>query len=365
VTETHPIFKPAKRSHRESGFDQEEVRLANRNSGILLEALRYDVTPVGMHYLLTHFDVPYVASEADWRLQIAGHVDRPITLSLDELKQAPRRTIRVTMECAGNGRTLIKPRWQSQPWSYEAVSTAEWTGTPLGPILRAAGVREGALEAAFFGVDRGFDGGEEHTFGRSLSLDHALSDEVMLAWEVNGQPLPPQHGFPLRLIVPGWYGMASVKWLNRIEVLTEPFLGFQQVRTYIYRQDASDPGTPASTIRVRSLMVPPGIPDYYSRQRLVERGTVELFGRAWSGGGAAIERVDIGIGGEWNAAELDPAPSPHAWSSWRYKWQAEPGEHELSCRATTASGEAQPLEPRWDRSGFGNNCVQRIAVTVR
>jgi hypothetical protein len=158
--------------------------------------------------------------------------------------------------------------------------------------------------------------------------------------------------------------MASVKWLNRIELLTEPFLGFQQVRTYVYRQDADDPGTPASTIRVRSLMVPPGIPDWYSRRRLVEHGTVELFGRAWSGEGP-IERVDVGIDGEWHAAELEQAPGPCAWSSWRYKWKAETGEHELSCRATTANGEVQPIEPRWDRSGFGNNCVQRVAVTVR
>lgn len=365
MTETHPIFKPAQRSHRESGFDQEEVRLANRNSGILLEALRYDVTPVGMHYLLTHFDVPYIASGADWTLEVAGHVEKPIALTLSDLKQMPRRTLRVTMECAGNGRALIKPRWQSQPWAYEAVSTAEWTGTPLARILKAAGIPDGALEAAFFGVDRGFDGGVEHTFGRSLSLAHALRDEVLLAWEINGQPLPPQHGFPLRLIVPGWYGMASVKWLNRIEVLSKPFRGFQQVRTYTYRKDVGDEGTPVSAMRVKSLMVPPGIPDWYTRRRLVERGHVELFGRAWSGGGTAIAKVEVGIDGAWYAAEVDTSPSAYAWSGWRYEWQAQPGEYELSCRATSAEGDVQPLEPQWDRAGFGNNCVQRIAVTVR
>ncbi len=361
----HPFFNPAKPPLTEGEFSRNEVRLANRNQGTLLEALRYDLTPAGLHYLLIHFDVPFVASPEDWTLSISGLVDRPLTLSLADLKQRPERTLRFTMECAGNGRAEVSPRYQSQPWHHEAVGTAEWTGTPLRGLLEEASLAANAHDVVFYGTDHGFGGGHEHDYGRSLSPDEALAEDVLVVWAMNGAPLLPQHGFPLRLIVPGWYGMASVKWLDRIEVIDRPFDGHQQVGTYVYRHSSEDPGTPVTTIRVKSLMVPPGMPDVYTRARLVESGPVTLFGRAWSGTGAAIAKVEVAIDGAWREAALEPPTGPYAWQGWTCDWQATPGEHELTCRATDSNGEVQPDEPRFDISGFGNNAVQRLNVTVR
>ena len=361
----HPIFNPEKSRLTDGDFTRDEVRLAGRNAGTLLEGLRWDLTPAGMHYLLIHFDVPFVERADEWTVSIGGLVEKPLRLTLGELKRYPSRTIPVTLECAGNGRAGLTPRRASQPWHHEAVGTAAWTGTPLKGLLEQAGLARHARDVVFYGTDRGFSGGIEHDYGRSLSPTQAMHDDVLLVWAMNGAPLLPQHGFPLRLVVPGWYGMASVKWLDRIEVIDCPFDGYQQAGTYIYRQTADDPGIPITTIRVKSLMVPPGIPDVYTRRRLVERGRVELFGRAWSGAGVAIESVEVAVDGHWQAARLDPALGRYAWRGWRLDWEASPGEHELMCRATDANGDVQPIEPRFDMSGFGNNAVHRVLVTVR
>jgi DMSO/TMAO reductase YedYZ molybdopterin-dependent catalytic subunit len=364
MSQSNPFTASERRANIEGPFQREEVALANRNSGILLETLRHDVTPAGLHYLLSHFDVPYVAGDT-WQVEVAGRVDRPGSISLDEIRSFPARTLPVTLECAGNGRGAMSPRYPSMPWVCEAVGNAEWTGTPLRHVLERAGLLDDVIEIAFIGADRGFDRGHEHAFGRSLKLDMSLSDDVLLVWAMNGQPLLPQHGFPLRLIVPGWYGMASVKWLNRIEALAKPYDGFQQVVAYQYRPEPDGPRTPITHMRVKSLMVPPGIPDWYTRRRLVDAGRVELTGRAWSGGGVEIARVDVQIDGQWQPAELDPPLGKFAWRGWRCVWNAEPGEHGLACRATDASGEAQPLETRWDAGGFGNNAVHNMQVMVR
>lgn len=367
MSSSHPIFAPEKRPLTDGPFARDEVRLANRNSGILLEMMRHDVTPAGLHYLLNHFDVPFVpADQADsWSLSFGRGFASPFKLTLADLKVMPSRTLRVTMECAGNGRTLVSPRRQSQPWGVEAVGTAEWTGTPLAPLLERAGIGSHVVDIVFSGVDRGFDDGVEHDYGRSLSPAMAKHPDVLLVWAMNGQPLLPQHGFPLRLVVPGWYGMASVKWLDRIDAWDRPYDGFQQVRTYVYRQTEDDPGTPVTVMRVKSLMVPPGIPDWYTRNRLVDRGRVEIMGRAWSGAGTGISKVEFGVDGRWSAATLDPVGGPYAWRGWRTFWDATPGEHVLQCRATDANGETQPIEQRFDRAGFGNNVVHTVPVTVR
>jgi DMSO/TMAO reductase YedYZ molybdopterin-dependent catalytic subunit len=207
-----------------AGVSHEELQLAARNHGMPLEALRFDVTPVGLHYLLTHYDIPEVDPGA-WRLQVDGLVEQTLSLSLDDLRARPSVETAVTLECAGNGRALLEPHVVSQPWLLEAVGTARWQGVPLASILEEAGVRDGASEVLFTGLDRGVEGGEEQSYARSLSLEEALRGEVLLAYDVNGSELPPQHGYPLRLIVPGWYGMTSVKWLARITVLDAPFDG--------------------------------------------------------------------------------------------------------------------------------------------
>jgi DMSO/TMAO reductase YedYZ molybdopterin-dependent catalytic subunit len=341
----------------------EELQLAGRNRGMPLEAMRYDITPTGLHYLLVHFDIPDV-DPATWRLRLGGLVDQPIELSLDDLRARPARTIPVTLECAGNGRARLSPRPLSNPWLFEAVGTAEWTGTPLGPILDEVGLHDGARELVFTGADRGVQGGTEHDFQRSLAIDEARRPEVMLVYAMNGEPLQPQHGFPVRLVVPGWYGMASVKWLREIEAVGEPFQGYQQAKTYRFKADADDPGQPVSRIRVRALMAPPGIPDYFTRRRLVTAGRVALTGRAW-GGRAPIARVEVGIDGDWADAALGPSIGDFAWRPWSFDWDAVPGKHLLACRATDADGERQPLSAPWNYQGMGNNSVQSIAVTVR
>jgi DMSO/TMAO reductase YedYZ molybdopterin-dependent catalytic subunit len=341
----------------------EELQLAARNRGMPLEALRYDVTPTGLHYLLVHFDIPYV-DPASWRLEIGGAVERPYSLTLHDLESLPARTERVTMECAGNGRARLRPRPISQPWLYEAIGTADWTGTSLWPVLQRAGLEDDAVEVVFAGADHGVQGDVEQDYARSLAIEELKRPEVMLVYAMNGRPLEPQHGFPLRLVVPGWYGMTSVKWLKSIQAVTEPFNGYQQADTYLYKESEGDPGTPVNRIRVRALMVPPGVPDFFSRSRLANAGLVEIVGRAWSGA-APVARVEVGIDGSWTDAQLDPPSSEHAWQGWRFAWQASPGEHLVASRATDAAGNVQPIEQPWNTQGMGNNAVQQVAVTVR
>lgn len=340
----------------------EELQLAVRNHSMPLEALRKDTTPPGLHYVLTHFDIPFIDTD-HWHLQIGGAVQRSLELSFRALLRAPSITIPVTLECAGNGRSLLRPRPLSQPWVLEAVGTAVWTGVPLAYLLTQAGVEDDAVEVLFCGADAGVQGGVRQQFARSLPIEEALRPDVVLAYRMNGAELPPQHGYPLRLVVPGWYGMASVKWLSSIKVLTRPYDGFQQAVAYRYQEDADDAGTPVTWMKVRSLMVPPGVPDFFSRSRILPPGPVLLTGRAWSGQGA-VQRVDVGIDGKWAPAHLEHPPAPFAWCAWSMPWVADPGEHELMCRATDASGAVQPLEPVWNYQGMGNNVVQRIKVTV-
>ncbi|MGZ4604868.1 MAG: molybdopterin-dependent oxidoreductase [Blastococcus sp.] len=225
----------------------DELALATRNHGMPLEALRYDVTPPGLHYVLTHYDIPAV-DPSGWVLEIGGAVARPLRLGLDELMARPAVTSRVLLECAGNGRARFEPRPVSQPWLLEAVGSAEWTGTPLAPLLEEAGVSDGAVDVVFTGADHGLERGVEQDYARGLALADALRPETLLAWAMNGVPLPPQHGAPL----PGWYGMAQVKWLQRIEVLDRPFDGFQNATAYRMKADLDDDGEPVTRIRPRA-----------------------------------------------------------------------------------------------------------------
>jgi DMSO/TMAO reductase YedYZ molybdopterin-dependent catalytic subunit len=344
---------------------REELQLAFRNKAIPLEGLRYDITPTGVHYTLIHYDIPDVDA-AIWRLSIGGRVRRPLTLSLDDLQRRPTRTLAMTLECAGDGRALLHPRPLSQPWLYGAVGTARWPGTPLRDLLEEAELDDDVGELLFTGLDRGIEGGIEQDYQRSLPRDLALHEDTLLAWAMNGAPLEPQHGYPLRLVVPGWYGMAHVKWLGTIEALTEPFQGYQQAVAYRYSQSRGEPGEPVTRMRVRSLMIPPGIPDFATRTRLVRRGPVELRGRAWSGQGP-ITRVEVSADGgrTWADAVVDAPAGAHVWQSWRYAWPADAwGIHELCCRATDSAGDVQPVAQWWTARGMGNNQAHRVTVVV-
>jgi hypothetical protein len=239
----------------------------------------------------------------------------------------------VTLECAGNGRALMKDRAISQPWLVEAVSTATWTGTPLKALLLKAGLRPGAVEMLFRGADEGVQGEEKQFYERSLSLAEALHDDVLLAYEM-------------------------------IEVLDRAFEGFQMRHSYRYSQSAEDAGEPVDRIRVRALMIPPGIPDFMTRARLLPAGPVTIYGRAWAGR-TAVARVELsGDGGEsWQDAVLAEPVSAYAWRGWSAQWQATPGLHVLCARATDAGGAVQPAE-QWNYYGMGNNMVQRVEVLV-
>ena len=348
----------------DDGFTLEELQLAARNHGMPLEALRYDLTPVGMHYLLIHFDIP-VADGSSWTVEIGGRVRRPLHLSIDDLRARPAVTLPVTMECAGNGRARLHPRPLSQPWLYEAVGTASWTGTPLRPLLDEAGLEDDAVELVFEGADHGTQGGIEQDYERSLTVAEASRDEVLLAYAIDGRPLPPQHGYPVRLIVPGWYGMTNVKWLRRITAVRKPFVGYQ-MWAYQLRQHEEDEGVRIQRMLPRALMIPPGFPDFFARTRTVDAGAVKLEGRAWSGSGA-VTRVDVSTdgGATWQTAALDEPVGAFAWRRWSFPWIATAGEHELVVRATDATGRAQALEEPWNHHGLANDLVQRVRVSVR
>ncbi|HEX6498929.1 MAG TPA: sulfite oxidase [Micromonosporaceae bacterium] len=363
VARLSDISVPGRLAADGEGLSLEELALAARNHGMPLEALRYDVTPIGLHYLLIHYDIPAVDGQ-DWRLSVDGAVARPLSLDLPTLLDLPTVTRRVTMECAGNGRARLSPRPVSQPWLVEAVGTADWTGTPLRAVLAEAGVGPDAVDVVFTGADHGVERGIEQDYQRSLPIAEAMREEVLLVHHMNGQPLPPQHGYPLRLVVPGWYGMAQVKWLRQITVTDRPFTGFQQDVAYRYRQEPDEHGEPVTRMAPRALIQPPGFPDFMSRTRIVRPGAVDVSGRAWSGE-APVVRVEVSVDGgtTWADADVTVADAPGwVWRRWSWPWQAEPGQYRLCARATDAAGRTQPTVQPWNRGGFANNLVHQVDV---
>jgi len=344
---------------------RDELQLATRNHGFPLEILRHDITPIGLHYLLVHYDIPDVHPDA-WSLEVRGAVHEPVFFGLEDLRRRPPTRVTTTMECAGNGRALLGERPISQPWLVEAVGTATWTGVRLADVLDEAGVSDDAIEVLFTGADRGVEGGEAQSYARALPIAECRRGDVLLAYEMNGVPLPPQHGFPLRLVVPGWYGMTNVKWLTSIAVLREPYHGYQQDTAYRFRSGPDDPGRPVSRMEPRSLMLPPGVPDFLTRRRFLRSEPVELTGRAWSGQSPiASAEVSTDGGATWARADLGPERSRYEWRRWTMRWnKPEPGEHTLMCRAVDALGHAQPTDESWNYGGYANTMVHRVPVTV-
>lgn len=356
---------PSRVADPDEGIGLDELQLAARNHGMPAEALRYDVTPVGLHYLLVHYDIPDVDGDT-WQLRIDGAVGQPLTLTLAQLRARPRVTTAVTLECAGNGRARLFPRPVSQPWLVDAAGTAEWTGTPLAPLLREAGAAPDAVEVVFTGADHGVERGVEQDYRRALPLDDAMRGEVLLAYDMNGAPLPPQHGFPCRLIVPGWYGMAQVKWLRSVTVADRPFDGYQNSVAYRIKSDAGDAGVPVTRILPRAAIQPPGHPDFQSRTRFLRAGEHLVSGRAWSGTGPVTRVLVTEDGGaNWSDAELEPPLGPWAWRRWTWRWQADrPGRYELMAVAEDAEGHRQPVGQEWNQQGMANNMAQSVTVYV-
>jgi len=259
------------------------------------------VMPNAHFYVRNHFHIPML-DPSSWRLAVGGLVDRPLRLSMRDLRGMRSETRVVTLECAGNGRALLQPPVDGEKWSLGAVSTAEWTGVPLVEVLDRAGIKPGAREVLFRGADAGTVSGRAGTisYERSLELDDARGSDALLAYAMNGEPLPIQHGYPLRVIVPGWYAVASVKWLTEIEVIDYAFTGHYQTDAYFYEwsRDGRVVREPVRLQRVRALIVEP------SAGEELERGEVPIRGMAWSGT-APIARVEVSVGGDaWHDARL-------------------------------------------------------------
>ena len=321
------------------------------------------VMPTTHHYVRNHFRIPAL-DPSTWRLAVGGLVERPLALSLGDLHDMGSQGLVVTLECAGNGRSLLSPPVEGEPWGLGAVSTAEWAGVPLSAVLDRAGPKPEAHEVIFRGADGGSVGGHPGMthFERSLTLDEAREFQPLLAYAMNEEPLPIQHGYPLRVIVPGWYGVASVKWLTGIEVTHLTFSGYFQHERYFYewegdRQPAREPVT---LQRVRALIIEP------ADDQELEPGDLTIRGLAWSGAGP-IARVEVSIGdGPWQDAHLVGEPTRRSWQWWETMTRVQrAGPTTIRARATDLAGRMQPERPEWNRLGYGANAVQEVAVRIR
>lgn len=319
------------------------------------------VMPNPHFYVRNHFQIPKL-DPATFRLTVGGLVERPLSLCMRDLHNMPSQTLVVTLECAGNGRMLFDPPIEGEKWGLGAVSTAEWTGVPLVEILDRAGVRNGAGEVLFRGADCGTVEAHSETirFERSLQLDHARDTDVLLAYAMNGESLPTQHGYPLRLVVPRWYAVASVKWLTEIELIDRPFAGYYQGNKYWYEweRDGRVVREPVTLQRARALITEPG-PD-----EEVRRGELAIRGVAWSGA-APIARVEVSAGAGWQEARLVGERKRHSWQWWELITRfEEPGDVILRARATDLAGRTQTERSEWNRLGYGNNAIQQVPIRV-
>ncbi len=320
------------------------------------------VMPNARFYVRNHFDTPRL-DPAAWQLDVHGLVRQPLHLSLRDLHQMPSHTMMVTLECAGNGRAMFDPPIDGEQWRYGAVSTAEWTGVPLGEILDRADLAPDAEDIVFRGADRGATEGSNQpiAFERSLSVADARDCDALLAYAMNGDPLPIEHGYPLRLIVPGWYAVASVKWLTDIEVIGEAFGGFFQTQRYVF--DPAPGGKhghqPVRHQRVRSLVTEP------AGDEEVPVGDVAIRGVAWSGA-APVARVEVSLGhGPWLTARLVGERQRHCWQWWELLTHIDsPGETTVRARATDLVGHTQPDVPEWNRLGYGGNAIHVVTIRV-
>jgi sulfite oxidase len=330
------------------------------NAEAPLTVLSEEITPLENFYVRSNFPVPSLPLDS-WRLEVDGLVERPLEISFAELAKLPSRTLTVTMECAGNDRTGFSPLPSGEPWGSGAISTGIWRGVTVRQVLDMAGLRSGVIEILFTGADRGkVEGAAEPVpFARSLPVDKALDPDTLLAYELNGEPLPPEHGAPVRLLVPDWYGMASVKWVEGITALDQPFGGFYQADRYIMDYPGSDTVEPLRNIMVKSLIINP------KSGQILPPGKHTIEGVAWSGYGQ-IKGVEVSVNhGAWQAAQMVGGAKPHTWQRWGYEWNAtNPGRYELRVRARDEAGNVQPKVAAWNRLGYANNAIQSIAVEI-
>jgi sulfite oxidase len=318
------------------------VTITPENSETPLERAASWVTPNRLFFVRNHFQTPEVDLKT-WRLRLDGCVNQPREWTLEELAELPERTVHATVECAGNGRSFLIEKHGGVQWGSGAIGHAEWTGVPLKLVLEKSGIKPETKEILFHGLDTGRESDHPDllTFQRSLPLVKALARDTLLVTKMNGEPLEPIHGAPLRLLVPGWYGVASVKWLGRIEAINYAFKGYYQSKKYTVQvRKASGE---LETIVIGPMMVKSEIVRPQADEKL-GLGTNRLFGIAWAGE-ERVARVEISTDGgqSWSDAELLGPTAAYSWAMWEYLWEvAEPGRYTLMARATSDNGRTQP-----------------------
>lgn len=325
------------------------------------------ITPTEMFYVRTHFPIPEI-DKRQWRLRVEGEVEKPFEITYEELLRFESRTIPVTLECAGNNRSFLEQKVKGVQWGLGAVGNAEWSGFPLSLLLNRAGLRRNALEVILEGADEGplddpMRPPGNVRFARSLPLEKA--GEVLLAYKMNGRELLPQHGFPLRAIVPGWYAMASIKWLQRVIVTDQPFNGYYQTLDYAYwaQRNGLPELRPLSAMQLKAQIAQPA-----PGQTVPLNSDVNIRGAAWTGEGT-ITRVEVSsdAGATWSEANLTGPAAPHAWRLWEFQWRtpSKPGRQTLVARATDSSGQIQPVARDPGRGTYMINHLLPIEVEVR
>ncbi|MBI1914770.1 MAG: sulfite oxidase [Planctomycetes bacterium] len=326
------------------------------------------LTPNNLFYVRNHFPAPELDAST-WRLKVEGAVERPLALSYEDLKKLPTRAVTATLECAGNSRALLVPKAGGVPWELGAVGNAEWAGVPLGAVLERAGLKDAAVEVVLEGADKGEVSGPPKSpgvipFARSLPLAKARRPEVLLAHKMNGADLPASHGFPLRAVVSGWYGMASVKWLTRLLVTERPFAGYFQTMNYTYWERVRGLATlaPITGMQVKSLVARPT-----AGETIPAGKSYRVHGAAWAGE-SEVAKVDVSTDGgkTWEKANLAGKSVPFAWRLWEHEWRpAEAGKYTVLSRATDSRGRVQPLQRDRDRLNYMVAHVLPVEVTVR
>ncbi len=326
------------------------------------------ITPTDEFYVRNHFAYPQLDPNR-WQLRVEGEVEKPFTLTYAELLRLPSRTLTVTLECAGNHRAFLRPAVGGLQWGPGAVSNAEWTGVPLATVLERAGLKADVLEVIVEGADCGEvttspkPAGAIH-FARSLPLDHPILADSLLAYAMNGEPLTTAHGHPLRLIVPGWYAMASVKWVQRLIVTSKKFHGYFQSTDYAFwtQVDGVPTRQPITAMQPKAAIARPTVDEVLPRNK-----AFCIHGAAW-GGDAPIASVEVSTdGGEnWHKAQLLGESVPYAWRLWHYDAPAisQPGRYLLMARATDCRGRTQPIERDANLENYVISHVIPIPITV-
>jgi DMSO/TMAO reductase YedYZ molybdopterin-dependent catalytic subunit len=334
------------------------------------------ITPAKSFYVRTHFPIPAIDRNA-WWLHVEGDIEKPFAIDYQELMTLESVTAPVTLECAGNNRNFLEPKVKGVQWRLGAVGTAEWTGVPLSLLLDRASLKPNVSEVILEGADGGMleepkSPPGELKFARSIPLEKARRD-VLLAYKMNGEDLPPEHGFPVRAIVPGWYAMASIKWLQRIIVTDRPFTGYYQTIDYAYWQ-RTDYGhwqrgediaelTPLSELQVKAEIARPA-----EGEIVAANTSVCVRGAAWTGD-AEIAKVEMSTdgGATWNDARLLGESTLNAWRLWEFNWQTppQPGKQTLIARATDSLGRTQPVHRDPDRGTYMINHLLPIEVEVK